>query len=108
MRTIKKRCIQELRRRFSDKGHILEAGDRDLMLALKHINETQKTEAELKLLKLKETQLKMAIQALSQQIEDSLENVTLTGPDALEWRLKSTLEDLQRIDKNAECRKKDA
>lgn len=97
MNKIKKACIAELRRRLFDKGGIKGAEYRDILLTLKHINDTLRTEAEVRLSKLKEKQLKMSIESLSQQIEDSLENVSLTGQDALEWRLKTTLDDLKRI-----------
>lgn len=97
MNKIKKACIAELRRRLFDKGGIKDAEYREILLTLKHINDTLRTEEEIRLSKLKEKQLKMSIESLSQQIEDSLENVSLTGQDALEWRLKTTLDDLKRI-----------
>lgn len=97
MNKIKKACIDEIRRRLFDKGGIKSMEYREILLTLKHLNDTLRTESEVRIGKLKEKQLKVAIEALTQQIEDTLEGVTLTGQDALLWRLNTTLQDIKRI-----------
>jgi hypothetical protein len=75
----------------------------DVLAVLRHLNDLEKTAAELKILNLKERQLKLSIDSLAEQLQDAVENVALTGADSLAWRLKSTLEDLRRLGAEAAC-----
>ena len=97
MKKIRKACLDELRRRCADPAAVKSLRMIDVLAVLRHINDLEKTAAELKVLKLKERQLKLAVDSLAEQLQDAVENVSLTGADSLEWRLRSTLDDLRRL-----------
>lgn len=103
MKKIRKLCIDELRRRCGDAEAVKGLRILDLLGVVRHINDCAKLDQELKILKLKEKQLKLSIDSLAEQLQDAVENVSLTGADSLEWRLKSTLEDLRRLGAEAAC-----